>query len=63
MIYKSVDHQSDSVTQLKDKLAWENSLKVTLLGHRKFVSQKALLLNKNYRLFKDALKQETLLLK
>lgn len=62
MVYKSVDGMSDSVTHLRDQKSWQNALKVVLLGHRKFVTQKALLLNANYVYITEALRHETKLI-
>lgn len=61
MVYKSHDNLSNSVTLLKDRNAWENALKVVLLGHRRFVTQKALMLNSNYIYLKDGLRHEQLI--
>ena len=62
MVYKSHDNLANSVTLLRDQSAWQNALKVVLLGHRRFVTQKALMLNADYLFLKDGLRREQLIL-
>lgn len=62
MVYKSANNESNSVTLLQDQAAWQNALKVVLLGHRRFVTQKALMLNADYCYIKDGLRREQLIL-
>ena len=63
MIVKRENNAGNSVTALADKKAFQNAVKLALLGHDKFVTQKALQLDANYIYLKEGMKTEQILLK